>query len=48
MTRDDRASPHERFAEWLKHDQSDQYPEFAQSLGYHVSLGNCRDRSGKE
>ena len=33
MTREDRAVLHERFAEWLKHDQSDQLPEFAQSLG---------------
>ena len=33
MTREDRAVLHERFAEWLKHDQSDQLPEFARSLG---------------
>jgi DNA-binding SARP family transcriptional activator len=36
MTREDRAGLHERFAEWLKQDTSDQLPEVHQVLGYHL------------
>ncbi|PYQ66629.1 MAG: hypothetical protein DMF54_07175 [Acidobacteria bacterium] len=45
MTREDRATLHERFAEWLKHDQSDQLPEFAQSLNYHVGQAEMHRRA---
>ena len=45
MTREDRAALHERFAEWLKHDQSDQLPEFAQSLNYHVGQAEMHRRT---
>jgi DNA-binding SARP family transcriptional activator len=45
MTREDRATLHERFAEWLRHDQSDQLPEFAQSLGYHVGQAEMHRRA---
>ena len=45
MTREDRAALHERFAEWLKHDQSDQLPEFAQSLNYHVGQAEMHRRA---
>jgi len=45
MTREDRAALHERFAEWLKHDQSDRLPEFAQSLSYHVDQAEIHRRA---
>jgi DNA-binding SARP family transcriptional activator len=45
MTREDRATLHERFAEWLRHDQSDQLLEFAQSLGYHVGQAEMHRRA---
>jgi len=45
MTRDDRASLHERFAEWLKHDESDQLPEIAQSVSYHVDQAEIHRRA---
>jgi DNA-binding SARP family transcriptional activator len=45
MTHEDRAALHERFAEWLKHDQSDQLPEIAQSLGYHVDQAQIHRRA---
>ena len=46
MTREDRAALHEGFAEWLKHDQSDQLPDIAQSLGYHVDQAQIHRRAG--
>ena len=45
ITREDRAALHERLAEWLMHDQSDQLPEFAQSLGYHVGQAEMHRRA---
>jgi hypothetical protein len=32
-------------AEWLMHDQSDQLPEFTQSLGYHVTQAEMHRRA---
>ena len=45
MTREDRATLHESFAAWLRHDPSDQLPEFAQSLGYHVGQAEMHRRA---
>jgi class 3 adenylate cyclase len=45
MTREDRAVLHERFAEWLMQDQSDQLPEFAESLGYHIGQAEMHRRA---
>jgi len=45
MTREDRAALHERFAEWLKHDQSDQLSEIAQILGYHFDQAEIHRRA---
>ena len=45
MTREDRAGLHERFAEWLKHDLSDQLPEFTQILGHHLEQADTHRRA---
>src|SRR2546425_663189 len=45
MTREDRAGLHERFAEWLRHDLSDQLPELTQILGHHLEQADTHRRA---
>jgi predicted ATPase len=45
MTREDRARPHTRFAEWLESESQRRPPELAQLLSYHLEKAEAHRRA---